>query len=271
MARKSTAILLAGAAVLLAACDKAEIESGPLQSETREVDDFDAISVRGDMRLDITVGKRESLTIEARPELLHRITTDVRGDTLYVRTNHKDWVWGAGKPRSTLRVTLPKLESLRLQGGNDVRATGFDGGDLKIQIEGAVHIKGYGRLDELRVTMQGAGHADLSELIADETTVRVDGIGSVFVHPKETLSATMNGVGAIFYAGKPREVNTRMNGLGTIAQRDPRDEPRERKDSRDDEQRNENEPAQPEVDPDQLQPEYEKKPAQYDGEARDVI
>ncbi len=30
----------------------------------------------------------------------------------------------------------------------------------------------------------------------------------------------MNGVGAIFYTGSPHKVNTRMNGLGTIARQD---------------------------------------------------
>ena len=61
----------------------------------------------------------------------------------------------------------------------------------------------------------------------------------------------MNGVGAILYTGNPREVNTRMNGLGTIAHRDPKDmESEETEDT----------PA----DPDTLQPEYERpkqKPA----------
>jgi hypothetical protein len=47
----------------------------------------------------------------------------------------------------------------------------------------------------------------------------VDGVGSVYVHPKVSLDATMNGVGAIFYGGNPQRVNTRMNGVGTIRQR----------------------------------------------------
>ena len=71
--------------------------------------------------------------------------------------------------------------------------------------------------------MAGAGHADLSDLIADEAKITVDGVGSVYVHPKDTLDATMNGVGAILYTGSPREVNTHMNGLGTIGRRTAND------------------------------------------------
>ncbi len=72
--------------------------------------------------------------------------------------------------------------------------------------------------------MAGAGHGDFSRLVADEAKVIVEGVGSVIVHPKDTLDATMNGVGAILYTGNPREVNTRMNGLGTIARRDAKDD-----------------------------------------------
>ena len=125
-----------------------------------------------------------------------------------------------------MKITVPELESLEVEGGNDVRLTGFAGGETKIRAAGAAHIIAEGHLDELTVRMAGAGHGDFSRLVADEAKVIVEGVGSVIVHPKETLDATMNGVGAILYTGNPREVNTRMNGLGTIARRDSKDDRR---------------------------------------------
>ena len=71
--------------------------------------------------------------------------------------------------------------------------------------------------------MEGAGHADLRNLIANEAKVTVAGVGSVYVHPRDSLDATMNGIGAILYSGSPRDVNTRMNGLGTISKHDLRE------------------------------------------------
>jgi hypothetical protein len=84
-------------------------------------------------------------------------------------------------------------------------------------------------------------------LVANEATVTVDGVGSVIVNPRDSLDATMNGVGAILYTGSPSRVNTRMNGLGTIGQRDPKrpDAPKK-------------------VDPETLQPEYEEEPKEVD-------
>jgi hypothetical protein len=137
-----------------------------------------------------------------------------------------------------------------------VRLDGFDGGESRIKIEGAAHIKATGRLDELTVRMSGAGHADMSKLVANEAKVTVDGVGSVYVNTKESLEATMNGVGAILYSGNPREVNTEMNGLGTIAHRDGADRKRER---------------EPQIDPEELQPEYEREPQLERIESTEVI
>jgi hypothetical protein len=139
---------------------------------------------------------------------------------------------------------MPRLESLQLEGGNDVNLVGFAGGETKIRASGALNMNADGRLEKLTVRLSGAGHADLSRLVANEATVTVDGVGSVIVNPRESLDATMNGVGAIFYTGSPRHVSTRMNGLGTIGQRDSS-------------QSNDAEPKQ-EIDPDKLQPEYEE-------------
>jgi hypothetical protein len=109
------------------------------------------------------------------------------------------------------------------------------------------------------VRMAGAGHGDFSRLVSDETTVVVEGVGSVIVHPKDTLDATMNGVGAILYTGNPREVNTRMNGLGTIARRDAKDDV------------DVDDPEAAPVDPQSLQPEYEKPKQKAASDSTEVI
>jgi hypothetical protein len=133
---------------------------------------------------------------------------------------------------------------LRLEGGNDVSVQGYAGGESNIRAEGAVNIEAQGELDRLTIRMAGAGNGDFSRLVANDTHVVVDGVGNVVVHPKEKLDATMNGVGAIHYTGTPREVRTRMNGLGHIGKTDGAAPP----DTADE---------QVEIDPDKLQPEYE--------------
>lgn len=239
-------VLVSAALSLLAACGDGPLTTGPVRTETRQVGNFDSIDIDGATRLHITVGVPVSLQVEGRDPFLERLQTEVHGDTLQIKVRRKDWVAIGTSPRLVVRVGVPSLEKLEVQGGNDVRITGFAGGDTKIRLEGATNLVADGRLDELKILMAGAGHADLGDLIARDADVTVAGVGSIFVHPTESLDATMNGVGAIFYTGSPRNVNTRMNGLGTIGQRNANDVRRERR--QDD---------KTPIDPDSLQPEYD--------------
>jgi Protein of unknown function (DUF2807). len=251
--RAAGLLLMVACAGLLSSCDDGDDRRsrGPSRTETRDVSSFDSIDMSGAARIEITVGKPESLVLEGRAASIERVETEVRHNTLFIESKPRDWFMSSNRRRITVKITVPRLASLQVEGGNDVRLTGFDGGDSTIRASGAAHISAEGRLAELTVHMAGAGHGDFSRLVADQAKVVVEGVGSVIVHPKDTLDATMNGVGAILYTGSPREVNTRMNGLGTIARKDAKDV----EDDDDDEDV---------IDPQNLQPEYaepKQKPA----------
>jgi hypothetical protein len=257
------------AALALSACGDhdrdRDRDRGPETSETREAAAFDAIEMSGAARLEITVGQPLSVVVEGRQRMVDRVETEVRDHTLYITAKPNGWIISRGKPRITIHVSVPQLVALKLEGGNDVHMSGFTGGAANINVAGATRLKAEGQLEQLTVHMAGAGHADLSRLIADQAKVTVDGVGSVVVHSKDTLDATMNGVGAILYTGTPRQVSTRMNGLGTIGQQRAEEEDRGHDDARRDGGRDEHEQARPPVNPDDLPLEREdpatKKPA----------
>ena len=239
---------IVGTALLLGGCGK-HGNDGPTITETLEVGSFDSIDIDGAARLEVTIGEPASVVIRGNEESVRRVETKISGDTLRIKSRAKDWVIRNDGARLTFQITMPRLESLKLEGGNDVNVVGFAGGETEIRASGALNMNADGHLEKLTVRMSGAGHADLSRLVADAARVTVDGVGSVIVNPRESLDATMNGVGAIFYTGSPMHVSTRMNGLGTIGKRDaaPSPEPAEAPDQ-----------AQEPIDPEQLQPEYEE-------------
>jgi hypothetical protein len=232
---------LVGAALLLGGCGN-HGDNGPTVTETLKVDSFDSIDIDGAARLEITIGEPASVVVRGSEKSVRRVNTKVSGDTLRIKSRAKDWIIRNENARLTFQITMPRLESLRLEGGNDVNVAGFAGGETEIRASGALNMNADGRLEKLTVRLSGAGHADLSRLVTDAATVTVDGVGSVIVNPRESLDATMNGVGAIFYTGSPSHVSTRMNGLGTIGKRDPSQAPEKQR----------------EIDPDKLQPEYEE-------------
>jgi hypothetical protein len=214
---------VACAALTLSACEYEHV--GPRRSvttETRAVASFDAIEFEGDARLEISVGEPAEVVIRGQPGVVKSTLTRVAGNTLHIEVGRKNWNWSKDRQRLTLQIKVPQLRSLRLDGGNVVRLKGFKGGESSISVNGAASIRASGELDQLTVHLAGAGHADLSRLAANAAKVTVDGVGSVLVNSKESLDATMNGVGAIFYSGSPRQVNSSMNGFGTISKRDER-------------------------------------------------
>lgn len=243
MSIHSVMTAIVGAALLLSGCGRHGGDSGPAVSETLQLGAFDAIDIDGAARLEITIGSPASVVIRGSEKSVRKVQSEVRDNTLHIKSRAKEWIIQNDGARLTFQVTMPRLESLRLEGGNDVNVVGFAGGETEIRASGALNMNADGHLEKLTVRMSGAGHADLSRLVADAATVTVDGVGSVIVNPRESLDATMNGVGAIFYTGSPSHVSTRMNGLGTIGKRDeshPSEDERKKQ-----------------IDPEQLQPELE--------------
>ncbi len=252
---------LAASALLLSGCGERGQEdwadSEALVSENRYLSDFDSIRLEGATKLEITIGEPVSVQVNGHQSAVERVVTEVDGDTLQIKGKARDWIVRNNNSRLTVQITLPKLESLQVEGGNDVTMVGFNGGETRIKASGAANIKAEGHLDELNMRMSGAGNADLSKLLVADAKVTVDGVGNMVVNAVESLDATMNGVGAIFYTGTPRRVNTRMNGLGTISQRGDGDAGAAPESG--------SRPPAP-VDPDSLQLEREESPKHKPGE-----
>jgi len=58
--------------------------SGKITTQSRDVSGFDQVSLGGSGELTITQGDKDSLTIEAEDNVMRRIETEVKGDTLFI-------------------------------------------------------------------------------------------------------------------------------------------------------------------------------------------
>lgn len=211
-------LLCVAVVAFMSACVRKH-DGPPMASEQRPLDDFTTIELAGNTHLDIVVGQAPSLTIEAPEDEIGRIEVQVRDETL--RIEHRPQRKFSNRhERAHLTVTVPTLAALRADGGHTVSIRGLAGGDTDVRIEGGVKIDAEGALDTLTLRMSGAGKGDFSRLTASNAHVTVDGVGKVVVHPTQSLDATVNGVGSIDYIGKPREVRSRLNGLGRISARE---------------------------------------------------
>ncbi len=187
----------------------------PSAGESRTVEAFRAVSFSSSGKVYITVGKGQSLSIEASPELRARVTTEVRDGTLYIGRKNGDRTWGDDDGALTVHITVPVLTGAKLSGSGTFTIDGFNGGDAAVGISGSGSLTAKGTLDKLNLDISGSGRADIPDLMVKDALVRISGSGNVKINAKNSLEAKVSGSGDIRYLGSPR-ITSRVSGSGSI-------------------------------------------------------
>ena len=207
--------------------------SGIVVSEDREIGDFSQVSLEGFGELIITQGDQAALTITAEDNVIDKIITEVRGDTLVI-TFEKDFrVAPTKKIRFELVVT--ELEDLTLSGAGDIFIDALESTQLDVTISGAgnleidhleaktvsIELAGAGDVEisgevvDQTISLSGAGNYDAGDLQSQTAVVEISGFGNSTLWVEDALDITMDGAGKLEYYGQP-VVSQHINGAGSI-------------------------------------------------------
>ena len=224
-------VLTAGLSAVLATAFR---QTAVAATQSRSMAGFDEVlfAIAGD--LTIEQGTRESLTVEAEPAVLPKITTDVHGRRLVI---------GAGSGRietqQPIRIrlgvrNLRVLESravgaisigplrsdelaLVLAGGGSIHVERLDDArSLEVRITGAgdVDVRG-GKVKAQRLDIRGMGSFSAPGLASESADVAIDGNGQVQVAASTSLAVRIGGIGRVRYHGDPA-VTQSITGIGSI-------------------------------------------------------
>jgi hypothetical protein len=203
---------LAAALAILGAATR--IDAADDVSSTRGVAGFDKISLEGAFKVDVTSGAATTkVVVTGSRDVVDRVTTEVKDHTLVVGMRPGSNFF-TRSPH--LAIALPHLHGFANSGAGSATISGLSGGDFALENNGVGSITVSGRADDLSITLAGAGKIDTAGLDARDATVDNDGVGSVRVRARGNLTATVNGVGEIRYAGNPAHVQSQVNGVGHI-------------------------------------------------------
>ena len=209
------ALAIAGAASTFAF---AHDDHGSRISQTRDVDTFTRVQVKGGIELDLTAGESQSVKVDAHDGYIADIKTYVRGDTLVIDMDTDDSDDGINMHGHDVRVTISMkmLEELEVLGAVDADIRGIDSKELKIDIKGAGDLDIEGTCGSLELELKGAGDVDAEDLKCENVEVAVKGVGEAVVFASETVDADVSGIGSITVYGEPSRVRQSDGFLGSI-------------------------------------------------------
>jgi hypothetical protein len=209
---------------------------GPVQAatETRGVANFDEVvfSVAGEVS--IQQGPRETLTLEAEPAVLRKITTEIHGRRLLIGvapggidTQHPIRMklgvrtLRAFESRTTGEISIGPLSSdslaLVLAGSGSIRLDRLENArSLDVRITGAGDVAiGGGKVMAQQLAISGIGTYVAPKLASERAQVAIDGSGNAQLAASTTLAVRIGGVGDVRYHGNPA-VTRSIQGVGSI-------------------------------------------------------
>ncbi len=185
---------------------------GTIVSETRILGDFHSIDTTIFADILITQGPKEDMIIEAQPNILHEIISEVVNGELRLRLNRCVNITQAAK----VHITIPEISELTMTGVGDIIAQNeFDLTDLNINLTGVGNFDLQGATETLDITLLGVGEVKAFEMNSNVCNLQLTGVGDVEVFVNEELNVTITGTGTIFFKGNPT-VNSTITGSGSV-------------------------------------------------------
>ncbi|MDJ0756456.1 MAG: head GIN domain-containing protein [Ardenticatenaceae bacterium] len=214
--------------------------SGNLVTESREVSDFNAVHLSGMGEVIITQSGEESLVIETDDNTLPYVTSEVRGQTLYLGFDNSEFRM-FDPTLLVFTINVEELEGLGISGSGNIKMGELETDDLEVNLSGSgsvtvdsftaettvVNISGSGDVemageaDRQTVDVSGSGSYRAEDLRSETVNVEVNGSGNATVWATESIDINLGGSGSVSYYGNPA-VNTSKSGSGVVKDLGPK-------------------------------------------------
>ncbi|MBY8825448.1 GIN domain-containing protein [Sphingomonas colocasiae] len=191
------------------------------------VTSFDRIHIDGPYRVEVITGRGASARLSGSREALDRITVNVQGTSLTIRTNRTGWTGGwPGEDKAgpvTIRVTTGELRAASVSGSGSISIDRIRGARVQLGVEGSGQLKiGRTEADRLDMTLLGSGaiaiagavksasaivrgsaSIDGAALVANDLNVSSESAGTVALGARNSATVKATGSGEVRIAGAP--------------------------------------------------------------------
>lgn len=207
-------------------------------AQERKVGSFNGIEISGAITLYLSQGKEEAVAVSSsEPELLEKIKTVVRNNTLYISLDTKGMSWKKwGNNQIKAYVTFTDLMKLEASGACNIKSAGkMKLTDLKVELSGASDFTGDLEVGSIRIDLSGAsqvnlkGTADKATYLASGASsikafdfsanfckIDASGASSVRVLANKEISAEASGASSIQYKGEAMIKDFNSSGASSV-------------------------------------------------------
>ncbi|MEO6328540.1 MAG: head GIN domain-containing protein [Ginsengibacter sp.] len=226
-------ILFILSAFLFCSCDNIS-GSGQIQTENRNVGEFDGVQASGSMDIEVTDGNKVSVQVEADDNVLPYILTEVKGGVLevYYKKNTsfnnvhtrvyvtapvftRLLVRGSGNIVSKNTIKSDESIAAKISGSGDINAD-VDAPEVKAEISGSGNLSLRGRTKIFEGNISGSGDLRCKDLLSENAKIGIAGSGTAHVYASVHLKASTVGSGDIYYSGNPSTPEIHKIGSGNI-------------------------------------------------------
>jgi len=211
-------------------------------TETREVRDFDRVTLKEFGKLIIQQGEEEALSIETHSDLMPKILSEVKNGELIlglkggILDKFTDFLsTSLSGHRITFHLTVNELRTLRvsgaasvdlqalqtdkiaflLSGAGSIDSDGLTAEFVEVRLSGTGKIELRGEAEAQQVLISGAGGYVARKLKTNQARIKLSGAGKAIVWAAEDLDVTISGLGSVDYYGEP-ELQLDITGFGNV-------------------------------------------------------
>ena len=218
--------------LLVSSCNMDCMEGrGDLKTETRVLKSFSKIKLGLDARVIVTKDSVQSIRIEAQPNILQILTTEISGGelnissdecitdyktiTVYISIPNLEGVDVNGSGTIETRGTfMPEKIDLTINGSGTINAT-LSANEAYAQIRGSGNINLNGSARKFDIDIAGSGDVNAQDMPAQNCNVDVKGSGNCKVFAITKLDVNVAGSGNVYYKGKP-DISNSIAGSGKL-------------------------------------------------------
>ena len=191
--------------------------NGNLASEMRKLSNFKAIEITiGYDKILVNCGQEPSIHISGDENILPLITTRISKGILTIESDSTFET----KADSEIIINIKSLKEFTFDGVGETVIHNVNSEKFTCNINGVGSCDLHGKVKSFNIYVNGVGSVNAKQLIADDVVASLNGVGSVKLYAKNSLNASVNGIGGLTYFGNPTELILNDSGIGGITKGD---------------------------------------------------